>query len=185
MKNCYCIQLSPWRIERYLPQFAVSIRFVSPDFVVKEELLDLVALQESTRGVDIKNALDSIMKTFDMPLNKLVSIATVGTPAMLGKKILSYWAFKRSLSNSTIHTDLLHNSPRNYKITKYWKNPDVMISVTHCKLHSHQCKKSSKIQKLPWRNKGRRTFKWHYFTSLQRIKSICWFFFDSITAFLN
>jgi hypothetical protein len=63
---------------------AVSIRFVSPDFVVKEELLDLVALQEPTRGVDIKNALDSIMKTFDVPLNKLVSIATDGAPAMLG-----------------------------------------------------------------------------------------------------
>jgi hypothetical protein len=46
-----------------LPQLAVSIHFVSPDFVVKEELLDLVALQESSRGVDIKNTLDSIMKT--------------------------------------------------------------------------------------------------------------------------
>ena len=35
-----------------LPQLAVFIRFVSPDFVVKEELVDLVALQESTQGVD-------------------------------------------------------------------------------------------------------------------------------------
>ena len=45
-----------------------------------------MALQESTCGVDIENALDSIMKTFDVPLNKLVSIATDGAPAMLGKK---------------------------------------------------------------------------------------------------
>jgi hypothetical protein len=66
---------------------AVFIRFVSPDFVVKEQLLDLLVLQESTRGVDIKNALDSIMKTFDVLLNKLVSIAPDGAPAMLGKKI--------------------------------------------------------------------------------------------------
>ena len=66
---------------------AVFIRFVLPDFVVKEQLLDLVALQESTRSVDIKNASDSIMKTFDVPLNKIVSIATDGAPAMLGKKI--------------------------------------------------------------------------------------------------
>ncbi|XP_071036951.1 uncharacterized protein [Parasteatoda tepidariorum] len=65
-----------------LPQLAV---FTS-DFVVKEELLDSVALQESTRGADIKNALDSIMKTFDVPLNKLASIATDGALAMLGKK---------------------------------------------------------------------------------------------------
>jgi len=74
---------------------AVLICFVSPVFVVKELLLDLVALQESTRGVDIKNALDSIMKTFNVPLNKLVSIATDGGPAMLSKKIGSYGAFKR------------------------------------------------------------------------------------------
>jgi hypothetical protein len=72
---------------------AVFIRFVSPDFVVKEQLLDLVVLQESTRVVNIKNALDSIMKTFDVPLNNLVSIATDGALAMLGKKNRSYWAF--------------------------------------------------------------------------------------------
>ena len=67
-----------------LPQLTVFIRFVLPDFLVKE---DSVALQESTRGVDIKNSLDSIMKTFAVPLNKLVSITTDRTLAMLGKKI--------------------------------------------------------------------------------------------------
>ena len=46
-----------------LPQLAVFINFVSPDFVVKEELLDLVALQEPTLGIDIKNALDFIIRT--------------------------------------------------------------------------------------------------------------------------
>jgi len=39
------------------------MRFVLPDFIVKE-LLNLVALQELIRGVDIKNALDSMMKTY-------------------------------------------------------------------------------------------------------------------------
>ena len=65
-----------------------------PDFIIKEELLDLVALQESTRAVDIKNSLDSIMKTFDVPLNKLVSIATDRAPAMLGKKIGLIWLLR-------------------------------------------------------------------------------------------
>lgn len=51
--------------------------FVSPDFVLKEELLHLVALQESTHGVNIRNALDSIMKTSDLSSNKLVSISTI------------------------------------------------------------------------------------------------------------
>ncbi|KAG8238888.1 hypothetical protein J437_LFUL017605 [Ladona fulva] len=86
LKNCiaFSLALDESTDITDLPQLAVSIHFVSPDFVVKEELLDLVALQESTRDVDIKNALDSIMKTFDVPLNKLVSIATDGAPAMLG-----------------------------------------------------------------------------------------------------
>ncbi|XP_035206882.1 protein ZBED8-like [Stegodyphus dumicola] len=75
-----------------LSQLAVFICFVSPDFVVKEEL-GLVALQESIRGVDIKNALDFLMKTFDVPLNKLVSVATDGAPAMLGEKNRSYLGF--------------------------------------------------------------------------------------------
>ena len=104
LKNCYCIQLSSWRIDRYLPQLAVFIRFVSPDFVVKEELLDLFSsTQESTRGVDIKNALDSIMKTFDVILNKLVSIALMELRQFWVKN-QSYWAFKRWFSNSTFHT---------------------------------------------------------------------------------
>ena len=97
LKNCiaFSLALDESTDITDLPQLAVFIRFVSPDFVVKEELLDLVALQESTRGVDIKNALDSIMKTFDVSLNKLVSIAIDGALAMLGKKNRSYWAFKR------------------------------------------------------------------------------------------
>jgi len=42
------------------PQLAVSVHYVNFDLVVKEELLNLIALKESTRGVDIKNALDTI-----------------------------------------------------------------------------------------------------------------------------
>lgn len=64
------------------------------NFVVKEELLDLVALQESTTSVDIKNALDSMMKTFVVPLNKLVSIVIDGVPTMSDKN-WSYRAFKK------------------------------------------------------------------------------------------
>ncbi|GFQ64660.1 hypothetical protein TNCT_49761 [Trichonephila clavata] len=75
---------SAWTLTNRLIHRSSAIgSFVSLDFVVKEEVLDLVALQESTRSVDIKNALDSIMKTFDVPLNKLVSIATDGALAML------------------------------------------------------------------------------------------------------
>ena len=36
------------------PQLAVYVRYVSFDIAVKEELLDLIPLKETTRGVDIK-----------------------------------------------------------------------------------------------------------------------------------
>ena len=85
MKNCiaFSLALDESTDITDLPQLAVFRSFVSPDFVVKEQLLDLLVLQELTRDVDIKSALDSIMKTFNVPLNKLVSIATDGAPAML------------------------------------------------------------------------------------------------------
>ena len=66
------------------PQLAVFVRYVSNDVAVKEELLDLIALKETTRGVDIKNALDNILVNAEVPLNRLVSVATDGAPAMVG-----------------------------------------------------------------------------------------------------
>ena len=90
MKNCIASSLALDESTDItdLPQLAVFIRFVSPDFVVKEELLNLVTPQESTRGVDIKNSLGSIIKTCNMLLNKLLSIATDRAPAILGKKLV-------------------------------------------------------------------------------------------------
>lgn len=69
------------------PQLAIFIRYVSSDESVREELLDMVALKETTRGVDIKNALLTTLERFDVPLQKLVAIATDGAPAMVGKNV--------------------------------------------------------------------------------------------------
>ncbi|KAG8224911.1 hypothetical protein J437_LFUL006270 [Ladona fulva] len=124
LKNCiaFSLALDESTDITDLPQLAVFIRFVSPDFVVKEELLDLVALQESTRGVDIKNALDSIIKTFNVPLNKLVSNATDGTPAMLGKKNRDDSQIPQFIP---IHC-IIH---REHLVTKYLKYPYVMKTI--------------------------------------------------------
>ncbi|XP_076314748.1 general transcription factor II-I repeat domain-containing protein 2-like [Tachypleus tridentatus] len=48
-------------------------------------MLDLVALKETTRGVDIKNALDRALTKADIPLDKLISVATAGVPTKVGK----------------------------------------------------------------------------------------------------
>ena len=39
-------------------------------------MLDLIASKESTRGVDSKNVLDTILTNAEVPLNRLVSVAT-------------------------------------------------------------------------------------------------------------
>ena len=43
------------------PQLAIFIRYVSSDCTIKEELLDMVAPKETTRGDDIKHALDETL----------------------------------------------------------------------------------------------------------------------------
>ena len=50
-------------------------------------MLDQVTFIETTRGIDVKNALDDVMNRFELPRNKLVSVATDGAPAMMRKKI--------------------------------------------------------------------------------------------------
>ncbi len=109
---------------------AVFIRFVSPDFVAKEELLYLVTLQESTCGVNIKNAFDSIMKTFDVPLNKLVSIVTDVAPAMLGKKI-GLFGLLRDDSQIPQFIPIHCIIYREHLVTKYLKYPDVMKTMLY------------------------------------------------------
>uniref|UniRef100_H3AIM7 DUF4371 domain-containing protein n=1 Tax=Latimeria chalumnae TaxID=7897 RepID=H3AIM7_LATCH len=66
------------------PQLAIFVRTVSDDCAVREELLDVVPLKERTRGLDIKEALMSVVAKTSLPLQKLTSIATDGAPSMLG-----------------------------------------------------------------------------------------------------
>ena len=56
------------------PQLAIFVRYVSFDLTIKEELSDLVAIRETTRGVAIKNALDEALTIFHVLLNELVSV---------------------------------------------------------------------------------------------------------------
>ena len=62
-------------------------RYVHLNVNVKEEMLDLVAFNETTRGIDVRNALDEIMNRFELLRNKLVRVATDGASAMMGKNL--------------------------------------------------------------------------------------------------
>ena len=69
------------------PQLAVFGHYVSKHLYVKEQLLDLDTFKDTTNVVDIKNVIDFVLSESIPPecLVKLVSVATHGAPAMLGK----------------------------------------------------------------------------------------------------
>lgn len=60
LKNCtaFSLALDESTDIQDVPQLAVFVRYVSADVNVKEEMLDIVALIETTRGIDVRNALD-------------------------------------------------------------------------------------------------------------------------------
>jgi len=66
-------------------QLIVYVRFdVKDEF--KEDLLGVVALQNTTRGEDIYRALKECLVKNDIDLKKLVSVTTAGAPSMVGRK---------------------------------------------------------------------------------------------------
>jgi hypothetical protein len=68
-------------------QLAVFIRFILPDFVVREELLGLVGLKGNTTGSDIKCALVQLLETHNIEPSKLAAVTTDGAPSMIGRYI--------------------------------------------------------------------------------------------------
>ncbi|KAJ8280743.1 hypothetical protein GJAV_G00058480 [Gymnothorax javanicus] len=66
-------------------QLLVFIRMVFEDFSTKEELLTLLPLKTTTRGVDIYNAVKEFFVQKKVLLEKLVAVTTDGAPAMIGR----------------------------------------------------------------------------------------------------
>ncbi|CAM2112118.1 unnamed protein product [Caretta caretta] len=66
-------------------EVAIFIHYVPGDVIIKEEMLDLVTLKETTHNVDIKNTLDKALTNANVLLDKLV--VTDGSPAVGGEGI--------------------------------------------------------------------------------------------------
>ena len=80
LKNCEAFSLAlyePTDIQDK-PQMAVFVRYVTSNVVVKEELLDLVELKDTTRGVDVKEALEQFwLKPMHLSTSLLVLLQMV------------------------------------------------------------------------------------------------------------
>lgn len=68
-----------------IAQLLVFIRMVFEDFSTREELLALLPLKTTTRGVDIYNTVKEFFVQKKVPLEKLVAVTTDGAPAMIGR----------------------------------------------------------------------------------------------------
>ncbi|KAM9726312.1 general transcription factor II-I repeat domain-containing protein 2B-like [Menidia menidia] len=66
-------------------QLSIFVRMVFEDFSTREELLTLLPLKTSTRGVDIYNAVKEFFVQKRVPLERLVAVTTDGAPAMIGR----------------------------------------------------------------------------------------------------
>jgi len=55
-------------------QLAIFVRFIMPDFEIKEELLGLCGLKGTTTGLDIKSAVVQLMKTLSINPAKLSAV---------------------------------------------------------------------------------------------------------------
>ena len=110
------------------PQLAIFVRYISSDMTVKEELLNLVALRETTRGIDIKNALNEALASANVPLNKFVSVATDGAPAMVGKHN-GLIGLMKSDPNFPEFFPLHCIIHREHLVAKFFKYEDVMKTV--------------------------------------------------------
>ncbi|XP_065650943.1 protein FAM200B-like [Hydra vulgaris] len=80
---------------------AVFVRYVTSDVIVKEDLLDLVELKDTTRGVDIKEALETVLVKANAPINKLVNVASDGW-----QTCWTYWFIKKQFKNFINELDL-------------------------------------------------------------------------------
>ena len=88
----------------------------------------MVELKDTTRGVDVKEALETVLVKANGPINKLVSVATDGAPAMVGKYVGLIGLLKSDLKYPEfipVHC-VIH---REHLAAKHFNFPTVLKSV--------------------------------------------------------
>ncbi|XP_026286701.2 general transcription factor II-I repeat domain-containing protein 2-like [Frankliniella occidentalis] len=67
-------------------QLAIFVRGIDEEMNILEGLLDLVPLRETTKGLDIFNALVAVVQKYRLEWDKFVGLATDGCPSVSGDK---------------------------------------------------------------------------------------------------
>jgi hypothetical protein len=61
--------------------------YLSTRVIVKQEILDLKELKETTRDADVNKTLDTTLTNATVALNKIIRAVASEAPAMLGRNI--------------------------------------------------------------------------------------------------
>ena len=69
-----------------MAQLAISIRGIDNEYNVTEEMASFVPLKDTTKSLDLYEAVKITLKQFSLTLVSMSGIATDGAPGMVGKK---------------------------------------------------------------------------------------------------
>ena len=81
--DCFSLAIDESTDITGVSQMVVFVRF-SKQFIIKEEILTLLPLLNTTKDVDCFNALKNFMADKNIPLSKLCRVTADGAPAMTG-----------------------------------------------------------------------------------------------------
>lgn len=101
-----------------MSQLNIFARIVQNDFSHVEELLDLVPLRSTTKGIDIFEAVNQTLQKFDTDFSKCSATVTDGAKAMVGSKNGFFGQIKqRGLKFPVIHC-IIHQEALCGKVVK-------------------------------------------------------------------
>ncbi|KAF0751864.1 zinc finger BED domain-containing protein 5-like [Aphis craccivora] len=119
-------------------QLCIFIRLVFSNFNSKEELLTIIPMKSTTRGVDIYQAFINFVNKSNLPLYKLVCITTDGAPAMIA---FSHMKMIKTEFRSTLSDDHLEQCLR-LAVNNYSLDYDKLVNDMQC--HTSTMARSTK-----------------------------------------
>lgn len=133
---------------RHVSQLSIFARIVQNDFSHIEELLDLVPLHDTTRGIDIFEAVSQTLKKFDIDFLKCSAIVTDGAKAMIGSKNGFFGLIKqRGLKFPVIHC-IIHQEALCGKIVKLCTAMQTVTKIINVIRGGHKFLSHRKFQRF-------------------------------------
>lgn len=114
-----------------LSQLSIFIRLIHNDFTIHEDLLSLVPLYGTTKGVDVFNALNDQINKMIGDYGKCTCIVTDGAPAMVGETIGLRGILQKKGVNCLKFHCIIHQEALCGKIVKISETMKIVTKITN------------------------------------------------------